>query len=87
MAFVGGKVIHVGVTAEAELVDDVVWIPLDEAEAVEAGIGMTVTLERIVLVGRGTIEDGAADGGGASRRVMPKKSMGDSNLLVKIIPA
>jgi hypothetical protein len=89
IAFVGGKVIQVGVTAEAEVVwvDDVVWIPVDVPEdAVEAGIGMTVTLERIVLPGGGTTEDGAGDGGGASRRVIPKRSIGDSNLLVRIRP-
>lgn len=82
--------IHVGVIKEAEVVwvDNVVWIPVDvpdpegatkEEGDVVAGIGTTVTIVVIVVVEDGTIEVGILmDAGGASSRVIPKKSMGDS---------
>jgi hypothetical protein len=90
IACVGGNVIHVGVIKEAEVVwvDNVVWIPVDvpdpegatkEEGDVVAGIGTTVTIVVIVVVEDGTIEVGILmDAGGASSRVIPKKSMGDS---------
>jgi hypothetical protein len=87
MASVGGNVIQVGVTeAWATFrVNNIAWMPFDVS--VEAGIGITVTLEPIVRAEDGVTEGGVTkSGGGASSRYMPKKSMGDSKMVVSLLP-
>jgi hypothetical protein len=88
IACVGGNVIHVGKIKEPEVVRTLVWLPVDvpdtegatkEEGDVVAGLGTTVLIEVIVVVEDGAIEVGfTRDAGGASSRVIPKKSMGDS---------
>jgi hypothetical protein len=83
IACVGGNVTHVGKIKEPEVVRTLVWIPVDvpdtEVTTKEEEDVVTVLIVVVVVVEDGAIEVGfTRDAGGASSRVIPKKSMGDS---------